>query len=92
MKRKQAEELLRKPIESMSLEQLQAHKVKLVDAWRESRAEHGMEQALRDGYYAIVLDGFVDPFPAPKNIWLTRNLADRMDEVYAREAELLASP
>lgn len=92
MTRKKAEALLREPIESMSLEQLQAHKVKLVDAWRESKAEHGMEQALRDGYYAIVLDGFVDPFPAPVNIWLTRNLGDRMDEVYAREAELLASP
>lgn len=92
MTREKAEALLREPIEPMSLEQLQAHKVKLVDAWRESKAEHGMEQALRDGYYAVVLDSFVDPFPVPVNIWLTRNLGDRMDEVYAREAELLASP
>lgn len=92
MKRSKAEELLRKPIDRMGLEELQAHKVKLVDAWRESRAEHGMEQALRDGYYAVVFDGFVDPFPAPVNIWLTKNLEYRMDEVYAREEELLASP
>lgn len=92
MKRSKAEELLRKPIDRMTLEEIQAHKVRLVDAWRESRAEHGMEQALRDGYYAVVIDSFVDPFPAPTNIWLTKNLESRLDEVYAREAELLASP
>lgn len=92
MTRRKAEELLRKPIDGMSLEQIQAHKVKLVDAWRESRGEHGMEQALKDGYCAIVTDAFVPPFPAPVNIWLTKNLEYRMDEVYAREAELLAAP
>lgn len=90
MTREKAEALLREPIEPMSLEQLQAHKVKLVDAWRESRAEHGMEQAVRDGFYKVIASDSASGF-SPTDIWLSHNLIARFDEVVAREQEMLRS-
>ena len=38
-------------INSMTLEQVQRHKVRLLDAWRESRAQYGFEQAVVNGFY-----------------------------------------
>ena len=35
----------------MTIEQLQRYKVKVIDAWRESRADYGIAQAVRDGFY-----------------------------------------
>ena len=51
MKITQARKLLTEDIGRMTLEQLQRHRVKLTDAWRESRAEYGMGQAAMDGFY-----------------------------------------
>lgn len=51
MKIAQARKLLTEDIGRMTLEQLQRHRVKLTDAWRESRAEYGMGRAAKDGFY-----------------------------------------
>lgn len=91
MKIGKAKELLRKPIDRMGLEELQAHKVRLIDAWRESRAEHGMEQAVRDGFYKVIASESASGF-SPANVWLTHNLIARFDEVVAREQEMLRTP
>lgn len=91
MKRSEAEELLRKPIDRMGLEEIQAHKVRLIDAWRESRAEHGMEQAARDGFYKVIASESASGF-SPANVWLTHNLIARFDEAVAREQEMLRDP
>lgn len=84
MKRQTAENLLRENMDEMSLDQLQRYMVKVIDAWRQSQADEGMEQAIRDGYYCIVYDSYIKPFAAPVNIWLTQNLSYRKDEVYER--------
>lgn len=88
MKRSKAEELLRKPIDRMSLEELQKHKVRLADAWRESRAEHGMEQAVKDGFYKVIASDSASGF-VPADLWLTQNLSARLEEVIAKEAKML---
>lgn len=80
MTRLTAENILRKDITSMSLEQLQKHKVRLLDAWRESRAFYGMEQAVKTGFYCPVLDDYASGF-TPVNMFLTSNLSQRLDEV-----------
>lgn len=87
MKRSKAEDLLRKPIESMSLEQLQKHRVGLTDAIRESEAEYGFEQAVRNGFYRAIASESASGF-VPTNFWLTHNLNTRLNEVLAKEAEI----
>lgn len=90
MRISKAKELLRKPIDRMGLEELQAHKVRLIDAWRESRAENGMEQAVRNGFYKVIASESASGF-SPTDIWLSHNLIARFDEVVAREQEMLRS-
>ena len=89
MKIAQARKLLTEDIGRMTLEQLQRHRVKLTDAWRESRADYGMVQAVRDGFYLPTAQGDGDYIP--KDAWLTRNLSHRLDEAIERELELLSS-
>lgn len=67
---------------------MQRHKVKLIDAWRESRAEYGMGQAVRDGYYIRVLCDQATGY-APRDIFLTQNLLTAYQRAVEREAELL---
>jgi len=86
-----ARNLLTKPIEGMSLEQIQRHKVRLVDAWRESRAEHGFGQAVKDGFFKALASDSASGF-VPTDLWLEHNLAERLDEAYAKEAEMLSNP
>lgn len=86
MTRQAAENILRKDITSMSLEQLQKHKVRLIDAWRESRAFYGMEQACKTGFYCPVLDEYSSGF-IPVNMFLTSNLSYRLNEVERLLAE-----
>ena len=88
MKLRDAQALLKKDIQTMTLEQLQRHKVKLIDAWRESRAAYGMEKAINDGFYKLVLDHYAKGF-APSDIWLTKNLEFALDKAQKREEELL---
>lgn len=88
MRYEKARELVRVVPDSLPLEELQRHKVKLIDAWRESRAEYGMRQAVRDGYYIRVLCDQATGY-APRDIFLTPNLDTALQRAIEREAELL---
>lgn len=83
MKRTAAEKLLTYDYNSMSLEELQKFRVKILDAWRESQAEYGETQAVRDGYYAIVASESASGY-VPVNLWLTQNLDQRFLQVEKR--------
>lgn len=87
MKIAQARRLLTEDIETMTLERLQKYKVKVIDAWRESRADYGMAQAVRDGFYLQTGENASDH--TPKDLWLTQNLTKRIDAIDTRERELL---
>lgn len=88
MKIKQAQNLLQQDISIMSLKQVQWHRVLLLDAWRQSEAFFGMHDALKDGFYAQLLDSGASGF-IPCDPWLTQNLKQRYFETAARETELL---
>ena len=88
MKIAQARKLLTEDIGRMTLEQLQKHRVKLTDAWRESRAEYGMGQAAMDGFYRQTGEDITEY--TPTDLWLTQNLSHRLDETIERELELLS--
>lgn len=88
MRYETARELVSVDSGSLPLEKLQRHKVRLIDAWRESRAENGMEQAVRDGFYLPVLCDQATGF-APRDIFLTLNLDTALQRAIEREAELL---
>ena len=90
MKIAQARKLLTEDIGRMTLEQLQRHRVKLTDAWRESRAEYGMSRAAKDGFYRQTGEDVTEY--TPTDLWLTQNLSHRLDETIERELELLSSP
>ena len=79
MKLAKAHQYLSADIGKMVLPQLQQHRVHLLDAWRESRAEYGMPQAIRDGFYIPVPEMGVDA-AVPVDYWLTQNLSKRLDE------------
>ena len=76
-------------ISSMTLEQVQRHKVRLLDAWRESRAQYGFAQAVKDGFYRMVVDSAAQGF-VPRDMWLTDRLNHCLDQASAREAYLLS--
>ncbi len=78
-------------ISSMTLEQVQRHKVRLLDAWRESRAQYGFAQAVKDGFYRMVVDSAAQGF-VPRDMWLTDRLNHCLDQASAREAYLLSLP
>lgn len=90
MKIAQARKLLTEDIGRMTLEQLQRHRVKLTDAWQESRAEYGMGRAAKDGFYRQTGEDVTEY--TPTDLWLTQNLSHRLDETIERELELLSSP
>lgn len=86
MTRQKAENILCEDISSMNIEQLRKHRVRLIDAWRESKAFYGMEQACKTGFYCPVLDEYSSGF-TPVNMFLTSNLSYRLDEVERLLAE-----
>lgn len=88
MKYEQAKRLLSVDIGALPLEKVQKHKVKLIDAWRESMAEYGMPQAVRDGFYIRVLCDQATGY-APRDIFLTHNLLDAFQMAAEREAKIL---
>lgn len=88
MKIAQARKLVAENVTTMTLEQLQRYRVKVVDAWRESRADYGIAQAVRDGFY--VQTGENASEHTPTDLWLTQNLAFKLDEIDRREHELLS--
>lgn len=89
MKYAKAKGLLRVNIEKLSLEQLQAHRVKLLDAWRESKAFYGMAQAVADGFYKVLVSESASGY-SPTDIWLTHSLNQRINEVEALERRMLS--
>ncbi len=70
----------------MTIEQLQRYKVKVIDAWRESRADYGIAQAVRDGFYLQTGEDASEY--TPKDLWLTQNLTRRLDAIDRREYEM----
>ena len=88
MKYQTARELTMLDIDSMTLKQIQRHKVRLLDAWRESRAEYGFLQAVNDGFYRIVVDSAAEGF-VPRDMWLTDRLNSCLNAAEARETYLL---
>lgn len=88
MKIAKARVLSRLNIDEMSLEQVQKHKVRLLDAWRESKAFYGFEQAVRDGFYKVVFDSAASGH-SPTDMWLTNTLQECIDQAEAREKYLL---
>jgi len=91
MKYQTAKRLTMLDISAMSLTQVQRHKVRLLDAWRESCAQYGFAQAVRDGIYRVVVDSGAQGF-APRDMWLTDRLNYCLDAAIDREAYLLNQP
>ena len=85
---KTARELVRLDIDKMSLEELQRHRVRLIDAWRESRAQYGFPHAVRNGFFVRVLDHQADGY-APRDLYLSINLEFMLDRVEERERAIL---
>lgn len=79
MKIQKAREILAKDMEKMSLEELQKHRVNLLDAWRWSRADHGFPEAVKNGFFKVIASECAYGF-SPTDIWLERNLLFRLDE------------
>ena len=90
MKYQTARRLTTLDISAMSLTQVQRHKVRLLDAWRESRAQYGFAQAVRDGFYRVVIDSGAHGF-VPQDMWLTDRINHCLDAAAQREACLLSS-
>lgn len=86
MKIAQAKRLVSEDIETMTIEQFQRYKVKVIDAWRESRADYGIAQAVRDGFYLQTGEDASEY--TPKDLWLTQNLTRRLDAIDRREHEM----
>lgn len=80
MTKQKAENLLKKNYKEMNLEQLQKYKVQLLDAWRESRAEYGFPEAVKNGFYKILDSEYASGF-IPVDLWLTKNLDFKIAEV-----------
>lgn len=91
MKYQTAKRLTMLDISAMSLTQVQKHKVRLLDAWRESRAEYGFAQAVRDGFYRIVVDSGAQGF-VPRDMWLTDRLNYCLNAAIDWELCLLNQP
>lgn len=76
----QAQRLITTDIESMSLEDLQRFRVRLLDALRYSTGEYGEEESYKLGFLIPLVDeggkGFI-----PKDKFLTTNLKYKLQEV-----------
>jgi len=66
----------------MNYEKLLKHRVKVIDAWINSRAEYGFNEAVRNGFYVEIASESASGY-SPKDLWLTRNLGERLSEVEA---------
>ena len=91
MKYQTVRQLTTLDVSNMTLEQVQRHKVRLLDAWRESRAQYGFSQAVKDGFYKIVVDSAAEGF-VPRDMWLTHRINHCLDQAAARETYLLSLP
>lgn len=91
MKYQTARRLIGLDVNAMSLTQVQRYKVRLIDAWRESRAQYGFSQAVENGFYKVVIDVGAEGF-VPRDMWLTHQLLFCLEFATAREAYLLSLP
>lgn len=80
MKITKANQLLAKDIEDMSFEQLLNHRVNILDAWRQSKAEYGYIEAVKNGFYKVISSDSAYGY-SPTDIWLTQNLLNRLNEI-----------
>jgi len=73
----------------MSLEQLQKHKVMLLDAWRESVGSYyGFCQAVADGFMQEMGDSSASGY-VPVDLWLSYNLKTRYEQIEKIEKVLI---
>ena len=85
---KNAKTLLSKNIEVMTLEQVQKHKVRLLDAWRHSKAQYGFKEAVKNGFYKMVASESANGY-TPTDMWLTHQLNYAIDKAEERERQFL---
>lgn len=84
-----AKRYLQKDVDSMTLEQLQKHRVELIDAWRHATAAYGVPLAVKEGFYKIIEDAGASGY-YPSEPWLAHNLAVKLDNVVMpMEAKML---
>ena len=69
---KKAKSLLQIDIKTLSAEELQKHKVQLLDAWRMAKGEYGYDNDF------FVWCGELKAY-TPKDYWLLKNIEDRLD-------------
>ncbi len=79
-----AKKLLSVNIDSLSLEELQKYKVKIIDALREASAEYGYSQACKNGFFIPIVSESVSGY-TPKDKFLFENLNLVFQKVYALE-------
>ena len=84
---KNAKTLLSKNIEVMTLERVQKHKVRLIDAWRQSKAQYGVEEAVKNGFYKMLASESASGY-TPTDIRLTHQLNYAIDKAEERERQL----
>lgn len=85
----QAKNLLTKNIENMTLEQLQKHKIALLDAWRHSEGFFGEVTAVKNGFYLVLASESAKGY-TPRDIWLTTKLKARYYETEKREMDVFS--
>ena len=91
MTKEQVKRYLQKDVDSMTLEQIQKHRVELIDAWRHATAQYGFPLAVKEGFYKIIEDAAATGF-YPSDPWLAHNIAYKLDNlVIPREAEMIKS-
>lgn len=79
-----AKKLLSVNIDSLSLEELQKYKVKIIDALREASAEYGYSQACKNGFFIPIASESASGY-TPKDKFLFKNLNLVFQKVYALE-------
>lgn len=79
-----AKKLLSVDIDSLSLEELQKYKVKIIDALREANAKYGYSQACKNGFFVPIASESASGY-TPKDKFLFKNLNLVFQKVYALE-------
>lgn len=89
MKLQTAQSLLRENYRTMSLEQLQRFRVRLIDAIYECDGRtFGMARAVKNGFMKILESDSASGF-VPADMWLQHNLEWTLGEVRKQEMEML---
>lgn len=87
MKLVTARQLLSIDISQIRLEELQKLYVRIIDAWRESTAQYGYNQAIINGFYKNCASESASGF-IPSDMWLSHNLKTRLDDIEKRLTEI----